>query len=321
MLITLAYLFAMVAYLVLRLLFGGTFWWLALLNTFAIHTFVPAFVLLPITAALRLWRDVIRLGLVALLGIIWFGPFFQPVSAPQPTGNPQLTVVTFNMRHKQNGNLDTVIDWLAQSESDIVLLQEVPEIYSDGIDALREIYPYQQLFPKTRLTLSRYPFVDTTERYVVIEVQGQEVAVYNVHFTMPVRWEGRFGIRPSTPIIGIAVNYDETQRNADIRALLNMLEDQPLPHIVGGDFNLSQHSIIYSDLALVLTDSYRRTSSGLGATWPSNFPMLRIDYIWHNPGLRSLMAEVGPDLASDHLPVIATLEVVLPPGASEVPTE
>ncbi|MBZ0300947.1 MAG: endonuclease/exonuclease/phosphatase, partial [Anaerolineae bacterium] len=74
---------------------------------------------------------------------------------------------------------------------------------------------------------------------------------------------------------------------------------------------------IYGELAAAMGDSFRETSAGLGTTWPAARgdddipalipPVLRLDYIWHSRQLRTLSTEIGPDLGSDHLPVVAVL--------------
>lgn len=45
------------------------------------------------------------------------------------------------------------------------------------------------------------------------------------------------------------------------------------------------------------------------------FPLLRIDYIWHTADLAARRAYVGPDVGSDHRPVIAELQLLRNPGA------
>ncbi|GAB4527398.1 MAG: endonuclease/exonuclease/phosphatase family protein [Anaerolineae bacterium] len=309
-----AYLVSMVAYLLMRLFLGSDPWWLGLLNAFAIYTFTPLLVLIPLAALFGVWRTVVRLGLLALLGVVWFGPFFQPKPIV-PATNPTLEVVTFNLWNDNNTRLADVEAWLRQQDADVVLLQEVPSAYRDGIDALRDLYPEQIM--GGRLTLSRYPVVNTEDEApantpwerLVLDVEGVQVAVYNVHFAYPLGGPSRF---PDIPGIEFISRYDETTRDSQINALLAVLENETLPYIVGGDFNLSQHSLTYSSLAVVMDDSFRETGAGLGATWPVNwntpFPLLRLDYVWSN-GLRPVSNEIGPELGSDHLPYAAVFEL------------
>jgi vancomycin resistance protein VanJ len=320
-----AYLIFMVIYLLLRLILGDALWWLGLLNSLAIYTFAPVIVLLPLAALAGLWHLLARLALLALLGIIWFGPFFQPKASVTPIGMQTLRVITFNV-WEPNHRLDEVEDWLAEMAADLVLLQEIPAAYvENGIPALEEQYPEQIIGTSPAsirlLSLSQHPVVEVDEpqphyQRLVIEVSGQNIAVYNVHFPVPVRNDARLSVDLGLSWLNLALSYDETQRNAQIQGLLEALEDEELPFLVGGDFNMSQHSITYSSLAVRMTDSFRATNSGLGATWPvvhgPDFAptLLRLDYIWHGRRLRSLRSELGPPLGSDRLPVIAQIEIL-----------
>ncbi len=297
------YLIAMVVYFALRLILGDRLWWIALLNAFVIYTFIPAYILLVLAALAGLWRQVARLGLLTLLSILWFGPFFQQSLVPVDATNPTLKVVTFNM-----GRSDEGVDWLRSLDADVVILQEVEEPLPT------DLYPYQIEQPGNRVLLSRYPVIsqddDAPHPRAVVDVDGQEIAVYNVSMPVPIADSERFGISADVPIIGKLVNYDEEQRNEEIMLLYEFLESEPLPHIVAGDFNMSQHALIYSDLTLDMTDVFRATSAGLGVTWSAeSIPLLRLDYIWISDTLRAIDSDIGPALGGDHLPVLATMDL------------
>lgn len=299
------YLISMGVYLLLRLLFGGGFWWLALLNSFAIYTFVPAFILFFLAFGLRIWRQIIRLGLVCLLAIVWFGPFFQakqllPIRPTRPTIN----VVTLTL-DRENDQQQALIEWLTDQQPDIVLLQNRPVIFEQGIDELETLFPEQYSHDESRLTLSRYPLVDANQDRVIVEVADREIAVYNVHFPSPFEHEPRIQL----PILNILTRYDESGQQAEIDQLINKLNAETIPVIVGGGFNISQHSLLYSHLTVRLRDSFRETNHGLGMTWMANLPLLRSDYIWYYGTLRALRSEVGEDVGSYHLPYRALIEI------------
>lgn len=319
----------MVAYLILRLIFFGNYWWLALLNAFAFYTFTPLFVLLPLALLARRWRMLIRLGLLAVLAVIWFGPFFQPNNV-NPTGAPTITIATFNLQQNRSGFLDHLnafMAWLADNEVDVLVFQETPEGVeeADEFASLLEAYPeqYIQTFDQAgglrRAIFSRYPLGDVTsgERYVraVVEFDGRDVILYNVHFAWPFRDEARFDFNTGSAWLDLLLKYDETSRNEQIDAFLEIIADETSPYIVAGDFNTSQHSIIYSSIAVAMKDSFRAASSGLGATWPlEQFgplvpPALRLDYVWYSEPFRAIEAAAGPHFGSDHLPYVATLEL------------
>lgn len=314
------YVLALTGYLALRVVFGGDLWWLALLNNFAPFFFVPLVGLVLLALVSRLSVRFVLLPLVLLVvGMAWFGPRFAPRPQAAPAESA-LKVVTFNLL-ASNRQMDDVEAWLRAQDADVILLQET---FHDIGARLADAYPYSQPDPfpaggQDRQILSRYPIFERStgsgfER-AVIGVDGQQVVVYNIHFGVPFMSQPRHGLGGLPYPIGLAAHYDESQRNAQIEAWLALVSTETLPVIVGGDFNMSDNSLMYARVAEMLTDSFRETESGLGMTWPSQTrgrrlpipPVMRIDYVWHTDMLRALDVVVGPNNGSDHRPVVATL--------------
>jgi endonuclease/exonuclease/phosphatase (EEP) superfamily protein YafD len=82
---------------------------------------------------------------------------------------------------------------------------------------------------------------------------------------------------------------------------------------------MSDQAVIYGDLAARLGDSFREAGAGFGMSWPAGLseelpdilpPLMRLDYVWHSGHFRAVNADQGPDLGSDHLPLVATLEII-----------
>lgn len=300
------YLVGMVFYLTLRLLFGDGFWWLALLNSFAIYTFIPAFFFFFLALFTRDWRQIIRLGLICLLGIVWFGPFFQAKQMlPSTINRTTLNVVTLTLDANQPDQ-DAMIEWVIANQPDLVLFQNRPAIFDEGVPRLQNLLPEQYIHDHSRLTLSRYPVLDANQDRVIINVYENQIAVYNVHFPSPFDHEPRINV----PILDVLTRYDESGQRTQIDQLIAKLNQETIPVIVGGGFNISQHSLLYSHLTVRLRDSFRETNHGLGMTWMANLPLLRSDYIWYgNGGLRALRSEVGENVGSYHLPYRALIEI------------
>lgn len=331
------YAVALASYLLLRLLIGDGTWWLAWLNNFAPYYFVPLVLTILIAAYLRMKRTLF-LHLVLLgIGSIWLLPRFvnsdalvtQPIASLEAT----LTVVTFNV-WGANPDLDRVITWLRETNADIVLLQEIPPVWAgDPIPQLLDLYPYQviqstEFRPWGDAILSRYPIL-AHNRYALegdyasnerIEItwNDQRIAIYDVHLSMPQRDDPHFHLPLYHPFLNMLLKYDDMRRNAQVDRLLGVLATEAYPFVVGGDFNMSDNTVKYGDIARQLSDSYRETGSGFGSTWPyapvaglPSFipPLLRIDYIWHSEHFRSLDSFVGTELGSDHFPLVSVLEL------------
>ena len=93
------------------------------------------------------------------------------------------------------------------------------------------------------------------------------------------------------------------------------------PAVLIGDFNATSRYAAYKALTRRLADGQRiLQSTGRTirpqATFPSRFPMLRIDHLFVSPGVEvlSVGAPSGPlaRSASDHLPLVADLRITAP---------
>ena len=309
------YLTALAIYLLLRFSLGDSLWWSSLLNTFAPFLFLPLPAVLLLAVLLRLRAGLVLASVLGVVALGWFGPYFSPARAE--SGDPDLTVVTYNM-HTQTGGLEP---WLLELQPDLVLLQEVPYRFpADLSAALDELYPRQvwQDRYNGNMILSRHPVLNTQTltdfgeyagQRIEISVEGQRVAVYNLHLAWPIG-DKRLPRRLTPGPLRLVADYDDRLRNSDVARLVSLLEQEPLPFVAAGDFNLSQHAATYTSLSRVASDAFRDAGRGWGNSWRLSAdlpPVLRIDYIWHGSGLSALTSYVGPTLASDHLPVVASL--------------
>lgn len=90
--------------------------------------------------------------------------------------------------------------------------------------------------------------------------------------------------------------------------------------VLAGDLNAISRSAAYRMLARKLRDVQVQENVRPRATFPSRLPLLRIDHIMIGEGLRTVTSRVHSTalsrVASDHLPLSATLEI-LPDGAGK----
>jgi endonuclease/exonuclease/phosphatase family metal-dependent hydrolase len=93
-------------------------------------------------------------------------------------------------------------------------------------------------------------------------------------------------------------------------------QDLRHPVVLMGDFNDSPFSVIHSSLRRHFRDAFRATGRRWGPTFRAGVIPIRLDYIYLSPGIRVLDCRVRNDalarVASDHLPVRATVEVCWP---------
>jgi len=222
--------------------------------------------------------------------------------APSCVG-PALVVVTANVEFG-NADRERFLSWLALHPADIVVVQEVTAQWAKVLAAQRE-YPYQRVVtredPYGIAILSRWPFESLASADLagdgvlsfegIARVRGETIHVLGLH----TRW-------PVTPALLRA--RDRALLGAAVR-----VRAQPMTTVLAGDLNLAPDAPAYARL---LADSgLRDVFAGRGwyPTWMAGFwPLaLRIDYALVSPQLCVEHAEVGPEIGSDHRPVIARL--------------
>jgi endonuclease/exonuclease/phosphatase family metal-dependent hydrolase len=131
--------------------------------------------------------------------------------------------------------------------------------------------------------------------WVAVEIEGVEVQIVTSHL----------GLVPR-----------EQRRQAATLAGPDWLDcpDCSAPAILLGDFNATAASIVYRTLAARMQDARRLAPhGGPTSTFPSIFPVLRIDHVFVTPGIRvrSITApfNVLTRAASDHLPLVMDFDL------------
>jgi len=99
-------------------------------------------------------------------------------------------------------------------------------------------------------------------------------------------------------------------RRAQVTALLSFWGSRPNSLLLG-DLNALPE---YAEIGLIAeagwVDAWSEAGQGPGLTWPSVEPIERIDWIWHTADLSATDVAVIESHASDHLAVLATIDLV-----------
>lgn len=98
----------------------------------------------------------------------------------------------------------------------------------------------------------------------------------------------------------------------ETQQLLAALQDLKAPLIVVGDFNDLPDGQSYQLMRQLFDDAWTNANgSNAGFTYPADKPAKRIDYIFtrRSDGIRTKRAWVVNTQASDHIPVVADLEI------------
>ncbi len=299
---------------------------------------------LPIWAALGLivglWALVQRRGWVVMLALLCaIGAAYQHglrlLSPDAPERGEDFSLLSWNIFSAHRG-FARVLEEVLQYRPDLILLQEVynadgdlarrdPLRYGDFRQALRAAGYYVAFAPDQEqpwgayglLIASRWPLeavrrLDLAGRIGVgivadVRIGNHPLRLIGVHLYTTGQekpWRGRSSwSRWRTWLRQMQEGY--MRREAELRELLDIIRRSPYPVLVGGDFNTTPFSRHYVLLSRWLGDAHRHAGRGLGATYSTSKPLLRIDYQWFSSGLRPLEMRVLPDRASDHRPLLA----------------
>ena len=286
---------------------GGSFWVLDLFNHFQIQYAV----LIGICVIGLLWVKAFRLaGIAAVILLIpmarlfplFIGPMQKPIGTPIRVAN--FNVLTANTRYAD------AVKWIRETDPDVIFLPEVDEVWADALSPLKETHPHfiehivegnfgfalysklpilkQQIIPCGQLDL---PLLKAT-------LQGP-----NGEFTF-------FGAHPVPPITG----FWASERDIFLQRIAEETAKETAPVILAGDLNASR----WSHAMKPLFDAGLQDSAcghGPSATWLRNIPVVAIpiDHLLYRgaadkPGLANCRKRwTGPDLGSDHRPVVAEI--------------
>ena len=221
----------------------------------------------------------------------------------------------------------SLVEMLQGSGAEVVCLQEVSQSQGDVLNkSLHDTFPNRSIFPGNfsgKAILSRHPINTTTQIHLsqdrpdlmaVLDILGTSVTVVSAH-PRPPRFH-RTGFHFDSSTIGqISALAELTRYNA--------------PGILMGDFNLTKSQAEYQLIAKKgLKDAFRESGVGFGNTLPRRVgpwrrmhrlnrmmrwiplaPVSRVDYIWYTTPIKCSSCWVGRDAGSDHLPVLARLEI------------
>lgn len=223
-------------------------------------------------------------------------------------GHRDLKIVTFNMAWAKRP-VDNVADFLLQEDADILLLQEVTAAHAAALGTLLTArYPHSHscaVFQGcTQAIFAKRPWSSVQHVHrasggpemIWAQFDDAEFGRFRVH-SLHLAW-------PFTP---------ETQaRHVDrLIAIRNSIAE---PAIFAGDFNMTPWS--YQLQRLLAFTGLRRHATFL-RSWPTDgqfrlpAPAFLIDHVLTTPDITSLSIKTGPNLGSDHLPVVARLRLPL----------
>ncbi len=239
-------------------------------------------------------------GALAVGHVLAVAPAYVP-EAPVPEGLPRFRLVSANVLTENDAH-DAFLSFLRAESPDVFMVVEVGQGWATALETLADAYPLRRFVPQEDnfgvAVLARDP------RATAEIVWCGPAGVPSARVRLPVG-EGFVSLLMTHPIppIGRGAAAD---RDAQLLDCGRALGTAGGPRVFAGDFNATPWSPIFADLraATGLLDS--RAGFGLQASWMVGFPpfAIPIDHVLHSPDLAVIDRRVGPEIGSDHRPIV-----------------
>lgn len=245
-----------------------------------------------------------RTGAACLLGAVLLGLSLLPWPAPNGTAaeRVRLKMLLFNV-HTANRRQAEVLEYVRKENADLVLLLEINRSWLNGLKGLEEVYPHRlastrednfgiwflSRLPPRDAEITGYGPFELPQVNATIDVGGSLLRLIGLH-TLP----------PSSAAA-------TESRNRQLLEAAGALRQSREPAILLGDFNLTPFSPWFGEA--LQRGNLVAAGRGYQPTWLRHQPLFAIplDHVLVSRSIRVLSHSVGPDLGSDHRPVVVVL--------------
>jgi endonuclease/exonuclease/phosphatase (EEP) superfamily protein YafD len=299
---------------------GGDHWWPATILLFAPRGIyaLPLVLLVPLAIALRpRWL----LGLFAGAAVVlWpIADLHFSMLAGSPPDQPQVRVLSCNVREWESGAAEALATVVRELQPDIVAIQEhvgqMPPIWPPNwnvhvSDGLIIASPH----PVSGPALARGMLADHADSLsCIVTTRLGDIRFCNLHLETP--RPGLEAVLDSRTGLNLggrhAVRELMTYRREQSRQAAEFARDRVRAGIVAGDFNMPVESAIYREFWRGYRNAFHWAGWGYGySKWSEKRGFsygLRIDHILCSDRFRPVRCWLGPDIGSDHLPLVADL--------------
>ncbi len=217
---------------------------------------------------------------------------------------PNIRLLSLNV-HFLNREFQPTLDLVADEQPDVILLMEITPEWAEAMKPLEAVYGHSHVMPSRRTDgmalYSRFPIAEfTVERCPGINLPTLIAAIDAPNGRVTI-----VGTHPASP--GNARLFEA--RNIQLAMVADWAAERRGPVILLGDLNTTSWSPYFRDL--VSASGLRDTRYGFGVepTWPWLPLPLRIpiDHCLVTPHFGVVARRVGPDVGSDHRPIVVEL--------------
>lgn len=289
----------------LMLPFAEPVWWVFGLPVhFPLQIAAGCLLLLALALALRQRGPAVIFAAVAAV-CLFQAREHLPRFATAEAAATDLTAAVLNLDWR-NPDLATAEAWLRRMRADLVVLPEYTPAAARRFAGLADVYPHRLEAAREGAwgiaLLSRHPIasgrvirpagIDAPALDAVLEVGGRELRVLGIH--------------PRSPV---SAGYT-AERDAQLAAVAELIREAEGPTLACGDFNDTPFSPTFR----AFLEHSGASNAAAGRGYPATFPAGRlpvwipIDHCVYRGGLAPVRVQSGPDVGSDHYPLVAEFD-------------
>jgi len=287
--------------------FFSQIWWVFdLTSHFRVQYAVGLSLLAIVFAFVCRWKLVLTYAFIAALNWAVIIPHCCFGRVPAAPAKQTLRVLLLNVC-TENRRFDLVEAFIQKSHPDLIVLEEVNDEWIEKLANLRVQYPHgSQETREDNFGIALFSKLPTDKSDIVYLGEAEVPSV-----TAVVQFMGKtlkiLGTHPIPP----SGAENSQLRNQQLKSLPLLLSDCQGPVVLLGDLNTTPWSPHFRKLLRDsgLTDSAR--GYGWQTTWPAGLLPLRIaiDHCLVSRDLRVIARQVGPNIGSDHLPLLVEIAV------------
>lgn len=289
--------------------------------------------------------------LVPLLTLVAGYPHIRSTISINPAPdveNHDLKVVSYNIRQlqgygkvkdKTREEAKALINWLKDSDADIVCLQEYynnkERFGFDFKDEMKDVGYKYSFYSKAKRTFfitgevgvmiySKFPIKGTKAIhksdgpnnqvvYADIKTPKGIIRVFDVHLHSLQLKEKELRttsdqekLKQNAKSVGFKLKQGFAKRLDQVMMLDSAVAASPLPVLVCGDFNDMPYSYTYRLMRKRLNNAFEEAGAGFDFSYNGIIPFLRIDNQWMSKEFKALNFETWTQVSlSDHFPIVA----------------
>ncbi len=290
-------------------LLGRFSWLLDLFSHFRVQYLIGLTVLGGLLLVLRRRKTAVAFLAFAGANLATVLPlYFGGQNAP-PEGASALRAMLLNV-NTETGDADRVKQAIQDADPDVLVLQEINSRWVADLSWLESSHPYRVtqprednfgvgLFSKLPIAWSEIAYIGSAEVPSILATVDIGQTDLRVIATHPLPPSGREYSRLRNEQLGQLPEY----------------VDSSCPVLLLGDLNVTPWN--YHFRKLLRRSGLKDSSRGFGLqpSWPNHSLLLRIplDHCLHSAEITVVDRRIGPDVSSDHFPVIVDFVVVAEP--------